>query len=99
MLPDWAGGQPSCQNTSIGSPWSKIMHINSLELLAATLALKIFTKNKREISVLLRIDSTTAVAYINNQGGTISKELIQLTQDLWTWCLERNINIRTQHLP
>ena len=38
-------------------------------------------------------------AYINNQGGTVSKELISLTWDLRMWCLERNIHIQAQYLP
>ena len=82
--------------------WSlleKECHINCLELLAATLALKTFVKHKIGISVLMKIDNTTAVAYINNQGGTVSKELISLTRDLWMWCLERNIHIQAQYLP
>ena len=83
-------------------PWSlqeKIRHINCLELIAATLALKTFVKSKSGLSVLLRIDNTTAVAYINNQGGTVSEELVHLTRDLWMWCLKRNIHIHAQHLP
>ena len=52
------------------------MHINCLELLAATLAVKTFVKNLTQVSVLLRIDNTTAVAYINNMGGTVSAELV-----------------------
>ena len=75
------------------------MHINCLELLAATLATKTFAKSKTAISILLRIDNTTAVAYINNLGGTASKELVMLTRDLWMWCLERNIHITAVHLP
>ena len=72
----------SCQGTSTGEPWSpleKKWHINCLELLAVTLALKTFVKN--------------------NQGGTISKDLIVLTRDLWMWCLERNIHFQAQYLP
>ena len=48
------------------------------------------------MSVLLKIDNTTTVAYINNQGGKVSKELVSLTQDMWMWCLERNIHIQAQ---
>ena len=51
------------------------------------------------MSILLRIDNTTTVAYINNLGGTASKELVILTRDLWMWCLERNIHIAPVHLP
>ena len=72
----------SCQGTSTGEPWTpleKKWHINCLELLAVTLALKTFVKN--------------------NQGGTISKDVIVLTRDLWMRCLERNIHFQAQYLP
>ena len=42
------------------------MHTNSLELLAATLAMKIFLKDASGMSVLLQLDNAMAVAYINN---------------------------------
>ena len=96
------GWGATCQGQQTGSPWSKEecrMHINCLELLAATMAVQSFTKNKTKLSVLVRIGNTTAVAYINNLGGTVSKELVTLTRDLWMWCLERNIHITAQYLP
>jgi hypothetical protein len=37
------------------------------------------------VSVLLRIDNTTAVAYIKNQWATVSSDLVSLTRDLWMW--------------
>jgi len=39
------------------------MHINCLELLAATLAVKTFMKNRHGSAVLLQMDNTTAVTY------------------------------------
>jgi len=45
------------------------MHINCLELLAATLAVKTFMKNASQILVLLQLDNVTAVAYVNNMGA------------------------------
>ncbi len=63
------------------------------------MALKTFVKKRTRLSVLLKLDNTTVVAYINNQGGTVSKKLVSLTQDLWMWYLERNILIQAQHLP
>ena len=39
------------------------------------------------------------MAYINHLGGTISWDLINLTKNLWMWCLESNIHITVQHLP
>lgn len=59
------------------------MHINCLELLTATLATQTFLKNKISLSVLLRIDNTSAVAYINNLGGTVSRDLLNLAKNLW----------------
>ena len=53
-----------------GGPWSqeeRTMHINCLESLAATLALKTFAKGRQGISVLLYLDNTTAVAYSTAQ--------------------------------
>ena len=52
------GWGASCQGTSTGGPWSPLeekWHINCLELLAATLALKTFVKNTKGLSVLLKI--------------------------------------------
>ena len=91
-----------CSHQSTGGAWScqeAAMHINCLELLAATQAVKSFAKHKSRISILLRIDNTTAVVYINNLGGTVSSELVHLTRSLWMWCLERNIHITAQYLP
>ena len=96
------GWGAACQGQKTGGPRSnreRRSHINCLELMAATLAIQTFAKSKTGISVLLRIDNTTAVAYINNLGGTVSRELITLARDLWMWCLERNIQIVAQHLP
>ncbi len=41
-----------------------------------------FTKGQTGLSVLLKMDNT-AVAYVNNQGGTVSRELVRLSKDLW----------------
>ena len=46
----------------------------------------------------LRLDNTTAVAYINNQGGTRSPSLTSLTLEQWNWCLQHNILITAEHL-
>ena len=61
-----------CNGTRTGGPWSQLekqMHINCLELLVASEALKSFLKDQTRIAVLLQLDNQTAVAYINNFGG------------------------------
>ena len=74
------------------------MHINCLELLAATLAVKCFTRDKRDTTILLKMDNTIAIAHINKLCGTVSPELNRLTKDLWLWCLDRNITLQGTHL-
>ena len=84
------------------------MHISCLELLVfftkhftanvATLAVKCFVKDKRNIRIHLRMDNTTALNYINKLGGTVSPELNRLTKDLQKWCLEREITLQSTHL-
>ena len=94
------GWGATCSHQRTGGPWSRIkrkVHINCLELRAAILAVHTFAKNRDKILLLVCLDNTTAVAYINNLGGTVSKELVTLAKDLWMWCLERNIRISAQH--
>ena len=91
-----------CEGTHTGGPWStkeKCLHINCLELLAAMLAVKTFLKNQENKHVLLLLDNTTAVAYVNNLGGTVSAQATKLARELWMWCLERQIHLTAQHLP
>ena len=94
--------QGTTEGLKRGSRWSPEegqYHINCLEILAASFAVKTFLKHKSDLSVLLLIDNTTAVAYLNHLGGTVSPKVTEITKDLWMWCLQRSITLRTQHLP
>ena len=89
------------QGKSAGGPWiaeEKEHNINYLELLAAFLALKSFVKTK-EVSVLLRLDNITAIAFVNKMGGTHSKQLSDLAVEIGKWCLARRILVHAEHLP
>ena len=84
------GWGATCGNLSTNGRWSKqekSLDLNVLELKATFLAVLAFLKNQSNLSVKLRPDNTTAVAYINNQGGTRSPSLTSLTLELWNWCL------------
>ena len=80
--------------TLTGEQWSKqkCLHINCLELLAASTA----AKDKR---ILLLLDSQTAVSYVNNLGGTVSGQATAMARELWMWCLQKDILLTAQHLP
>ena len=47
----------------------------------------------------LKLDNSTAVAYINKMGGIKSPSLNSLSRTLWEWRDERGIIISAQHIP
>jgi len=66
------GWGASCQGRSTGGLWTAqetALHINVLELRAARFALACFAGSMHGREILLRIDNTTALAYINKMGG------------------------------
>ena len=73
-----------CNGIRIGGLWSqaeRLHHINCLELLAGAFAQKSFTKIQILLHVRLRMDNTTAIAYINKLGGTRSLVLSKQVHD------------------
>ena len=86
-----------CSGQRTEGPWSNLerqMYINCLDLLVITLAVQKFTKHKRGIAILVMLDNTTSVLYINTMDGTISPVLTNLARSLWLWCLDRDIQLR-----
>jgi len=66
------------------------LHINVLELMAVYNALRSFDIPVNS-SVLLRLDSSTAIAYINKQGGCRSTQCSAVAKKIWLWCEQRNV--------
>ena len=96
------GWGATCEGVRTGGPWSpeeSQWHINCLEALAAFHAVKCFVRDKKSITVLLRLDNTTAVAYVNKLGGTVSPQLNHIVRELWLWCMSRDITLIAEHLP
>ncbi|KAM4795568.1 uncharacterized protein WCC33_000623 [Rhinophrynus dorsalis] len=87
---------------STGGRWSldeRDLHINCLELLAGSFALKSLAGDRVDCCVLLRMDNVSAVRYVNRLGGTRSKPLAELARDFWHFCLDRNIMVQAEYLP
>lgn len=85
-----------------GGRWTTLeatYHINVLELYAVFFALKCFCNNMENFHILTQIDNTTAVAYVNNMGGSKSTQLNNLAGEIWEWCITRNIWISAAHIP
>ena len=97
-LEGWGGTD---QVTKIGGRWNCIenkCHINSLELQAVFFCLKAFCKNKTRLHILLKLDNTTAVAYINKKRGTISASCNKLAKDIWNWAKRQDLWITASHV-
>ena len=91
-----------CNGLSTGGLWSQseqFLHINCLELLAGSFAIKCFAKDKTNIHIQLFMDNVTALTFINKMGGTKSRVLASLSRDLWQWCLQRQITVSATHIP
>ncbi|XP_013379776.1 uncharacterized protein LOC106151203 [Lingula anatina] len=74
-------------------------HINYLELKAAFLGLCSLCKNEQDTYILLQMDNTTAVAYIQNMGGNNSLFISKLARYIWFWCKSKNIWLTATHIP
>ena len=74
-----------CEGTRTGGPWSqteRMLHINCLELTAATLAVQAFAKDHLGISILLQLDNSLYQPPGGNSiptvAGTAGKDLMAL---------------------
>lgn len=83
-----------CDKEKVNGHWKdseRGYHINYLELLAIYLGLKTLAKNLDNCAILLRVDNTTALSYINRMGGIQYPHLNDLTRQIWHWCEKRHI--------
>lgn len=88
------GWGAACGEERASGLWSKEeqkQHINFLEIQAAFFGLKVFAKNMSNCQILLRIDNTTAISYINRMGGIQFPHLNNVTLQLWQWCEYRRL--------
>ncbi|XP_057337594.1 uncharacterized protein LOC130675769 [Microplitis mediator] len=90
-----------CNGKSAHGWWNadqRRYNINFLELLAAFHALKSFASKLNNCEILLRIDNTTAIAYINRAGSVQYPKLSNLAQEIWDWCEHRKIWIFASYI-
>jgi len=74
----------------------KRLHINTLELMAIEKALNSLGKKGRNI--LIRTDSTTAIAYINNFGGCRSAINHKVAKRIWQQCEKLSQHIYASYI-
>ena len=76
----------------------RTLHINYLELKAAFLALRSFAQDLSSCSILLWVDNTTALSYINKMGGVKFGGLHRLAKEIWDWCEARSLWIHASYI-
>ena len=82
------------KDVTTGMSWSdeeKKRHINNLEMFGAFNALGALADSRRNCTIELKLDNTSAVAYVNKEGGNRSASLISLALHMALWCEVRNI--------
>ena len=87
---------------SVHGRWSEDqsqLHINILEIMAIRFALKKAIRYIHHFCVIISIDNTTVVSYINKQGETHSPNLCVEVWQILHRCLEYNVVIRVRHIP
>ena len=81
------------------SAQTRLLHINSLELMAVDMALKHFVHRLHHSVVLVRSDNISTCAYIAKEGGTVCPRLCIQTFHLLQWCQSQHILLRTAYIP
>ena len=65
------------------------LHINDLELKAGLFGLKSLCKDMKDTAIMLRMDNSTAVAYVNKMGGSKSESCDFVAKEIWNWGIEK----------
>ena len=87
---------------NVSGMWSaqeKLLHINLLEMKALFLALQAFQEDVAGHHVTAMCDNSTVVAYVNKQGGTVSRPLCLLTSRLLRWTESFDVHLEARYLP
>ena len=88
------------QNVSgVWSDQEKLLHINLLEMKALFLGLQAFREDFIGHHVTAMCDNSTVVAYVNKQGGTVSRALCLLTSRLLRWTESFDVHLDARYLP
>lgn len=91
----------TCNGEKMHGFWSyreQSHSINYLELKAAYYALRYFAKDWSKCNLLMRIDNTTAISYINRMGGVRHPRYIALARKFWDFCESKRIIVFASYI-
>ena len=86
----WGGVRDDTKTGDLWTDGEKGYHINQLELLAAFYTLQSLGRDIRNSHVLIKLDNTTAVTYMNNMGGR-KETCSEITRKIWEWCVAKGV--------
>lgn len=72
--------------------------INLLELKATYYAIRCFAHGYTNSRILLRIDNTTAISYVNRMGGVQFPKYNEIARAIWQYCESRNITLFASYI-
>ena len=97
---DWLGSSSGTGGLLFHGVWTQDqsqLHINLLEMMAITLALKQTHRHIINSVVLVSIDNTTVVAHLRQQGRTHSPDLCLEVWNTLIWCHQNNMSYNQTH--
>ena len=97
-----AGWGAHLLDREVSGVWTEVesqLHINLLEMRAVFLALQSFREIATGHLVAVMCDNSTVVAYINKQGGTVSRPLCLLVGDILRWTEANDISLVARYIP
>ena len=83
--------------SKVWSDQEKLLHINLFEMKALFLGLQAFREDVIDHHVTVMCDNSTVVAYVNKQGGAVSRALCLLSSPLLRWT--ESFDIHASYLP
>ena len=85
----------------VSGVWSdqKLLQFNLLEMKALFLGLQLFREDVIVHHLTAMCNNSTVVAYVNKQGGTVSRVLCWLASRLLRWTESLDIHLDVRYLP
>ena len=94
----WGAHMGSLTAHGVWTESQQLLHINMLELEAVALAMSSFLSSLRGCRVTIVTDNTTVAAYLNHQGGTVSRALSIRSEELLFWARSHEIAVSARHI-
>jgi hypothetical protein len=95
----WGAHVGETQMSGLWSQEESALHSNILEMKAVLLAVQQSSSLLTNHSILLSTDNSTVVSYINKQGGTHSRSLFLLVEELLLLVDDLGSQMKAKHIP